>query len=250
MVMTALFSPLMRSIAQITDPAFLGALVLSLLCSAVVFVLLHLGVVGAVHLVLALHGWLAWGADLLGSFGASLLGLWLFLPLAGGIATLFIDRVARAVERRHYPWLPPARGASLGAALADGLALVWRILWLNLLALLLVVLLPGVGLLLAWLIAAYAIGRGLFMTVALRRFDRAAAERLYAANRPAILVQGGIMALAGALPLCNLLIPVLGTAAMVHVLDDAMRRAATGDTVDRGGAARPDGMARGARAER
>lgn len=221
--MTRLFSPLARSVAQITDPAFLAVLALSLACSAAVFVLLHLGVLWAVHRALALHGWLAWGADVLGGVGASLLGLFLFLPLAAGIATLFTDRVARAVERRHYPMLPPAPGASLPAEIADGLALVWRILLLNLLALVLALVLPGIGLVLAWAIGAYAIGRGLFMTVALRRFDRGMAERLYAANRPAVLAQGGVMALAGYLPGFNLLIPVLGTAAMVHVLDAAMR---------------------------
>jgi len=229
--MTRLFSPVTRSVAQITDPAFLGVLVVSLACSAAVFVALHLAVLWAVHRAVAhASGWLAWGADLLGSFGAALLGLWLFLPLAAGIAALFIDRVARAVERRYYPMLPPAPGGSLLAELADALALVWRILLLNLLALVLALVLPGIGLLLAWAIGAYAIGRGLFMTVALRRFDRAAAVLLYAANRPAILLQGGIMALAGCLPGFNLLIPVLGTAAMVHVLDGAMRRdAGSGD---------------------
>jgi CysZ protein len=221
--MSRSFSPLTRSVAQITDPAFLGVLAVSLLCSAALFSGLHLGVLWAVHRALALHGWVAWVADVLGSVGAWLLGLWLFLPLAAGIATLFIDRVARAVERRYYPMLPPAPGASLLAELVDGLALVWRILLLNLLALVLALVLPGIGLLLAWAIGAYAIGRGLFMTVALRRFDRRSAERLYAANRPAVLVQGGVMALAGYLPGFNLLIPVLGTAAMVHVLDAAMR---------------------------
>jgi uncharacterized protein involved in cysteine biosynthesis len=220
--MTRLLSPLARGFAQITDPAFLGVLVVSLACSAAVFASLHLGVLWAVHRVLALQGWQAWGVDVLGSIGASLLGMWLFLPLAAGIATLFIDRVARAVERRYYPMLPPAPGLSLLAEIAEGLALVWRILLLNLLALVLALVLPGIGLLLAWAIAAYAIGRGLFMTVARRRFDRAMAERLYTANRPAILVQGAIMALAGYLPGFNLLIPVLGTAAMVHVLDAAM----------------------------
>jgi len=153
-----------------------------------------------------------------------MLGLWLFLPLAAMIATLFIDRVARAVERLHYPGLPPAPGAPLLVQIADGLALAGRILLLSLLALVLALLLPGIGLLLAWAIGAYAIGRGLFMMVALRRFDRATSVRLYWANRPVVLVQGAIMALAGYLPGFNLLIPILGTAVMVHVLDDALRR--------------------------
>lgn len=222
--MSRLFSPMARSVAQIGDRTFLGVLLLSLAWSAAVFVLLHIAAVWAVHRVLALQGWEVWWADVLASVGASFLSLWLFLPVAGGIATLFIDRVARAVERRSYPLLPPAPGASVLAEIADALGLVWRILLLSLLALVLALALPGIGLVLAWAIGAYAIGRGLFMTVALRRFDRASAERMYLANRPAILVQGGVMALAGYLPGFNLLIPVLGTAAMVHVLDDAMRR--------------------------
>src|SRR5665213_858257 len=158
--MSRLFSPMARSLAQITDPTFLGVLAVSLVCSAAVFLLLHLAVLWAVHRALALSGWLAWGADVLGSIGASLLALWLFVPLAAGIATLFIDRVARAVERRHYPTLRPAPGASLLAQLTDALGLVWRILLLSLLALVLALLLPGIGLILAWAIGAYAIGRG------------------------------------------------------------------------------------------
>jgi uncharacterized protein involved in cysteine biosynthesis len=40
-----------------------------------------------------------------------------------------------------------------------------------------------------------------------------------------VLAQGGVMALAAYVPLLNLLIPVVGTAAMVHVLDQALTRA-------------------------
>lgn len=222
--MTRLLSPLARSLMQIGDPEFLGTLLWSLACSAAVFAALHLGVIWAVHGLLSLRGWQAWLGDAVGSVGASLLGLWLFLPLAALIATLFIERVARAVERRHYPALPPAPGFSLISALLDGVALAWRILLLNLLALVLALLLPGIGLVLAWAIGAYAIGRGLFMAVALRRFDSREAKALYAANRGAIVAQGGILALASYLPGLNLLIPVIGTAAMVHVLDAMTRR--------------------------
>jgi uncharacterized protein involved in cysteine biosynthesis len=45
---------------------------------------------------------------------------------------------------------------------------------------------------------------------------------MYRYARPAILAQGCILALAGYVPLLNLLIPVVGVAAMVHVLDRAM----------------------------
>jgi len=76
-----------------------------------------------------------------------------------------------------------------------------------------------------WAIAAYAIGRGLFVAVAMRRMPRRHAELLYYQARPMVLAQGGVMALAAYVPLLNLLIPVVGTAAMVHVLDRALTRA-------------------------
>ena len=77
-------------------------------------------------------------------------------------------------------------------------------------------------LVLAWIIGGYAIGRGLFAAVAMRRMPRPAAEMLYRRARPAVLVQGCILALAGTIPVLNLLIPVIGTAAMVHVLDQVL----------------------------
>ena len=191
----------------------------SLLWSAACFVTLHAAALWAIHQLLDLHGPLRWLIDLLGSIGASLLALWLFLPVAALIGTLYIDRVAAAVERRHYPALPAAQPASLGAQLWDAVSVAARILLLNLLALVAAVFLPGAGLILAWIIGGYAIGRGLFAAVAMRRMPRPAAEMLYRGARPAVLTQGCILALAAYVPALNLLIPVIGTAAMVHVLD-------------------------------
>jgi len=95
-------------------------------------------------------------------------------------------------------------------------------LLLNILALIAALILPGAGLILAWIIGGYAIGRGLFAAVAMRRMPRAAAAALYRRARPAVLMQGCILALACYVPVLNLLIPVVGTAAMVHVLDQVL----------------------------
>ena len=220
--MTALLSPIARALGQLDDSAFLGVLLRSLLWSAACFVALHVAAVWAVHRLFDLHGWIGWLADLLGGIGASLVALWLFLPVAAIIGTLYIDRVARAVERRYYPALPPARGASIASQIWDAIGIAARILLLNVLALIAALILPGAGLILAWLIGGYAIGRGLFAAVAMRRMPRPAARMLYERVRLAILTQGCILALAGYVPILNLLIPVIGTAAMVHVLDQAM----------------------------
>ena len=69
-----------------------------------------------------------------------------------------------------------------------------------------------------WAVAAFAVGRGLFVAVAMRRMDRPAALALYASRRPAVLAQGALVVAASLVPLLNLLAPVLGIAAMVHVL--------------------------------
>ena len=56
------------------------------------------------------------------------------------------------------------------------------------------------------------------MAVALRRCDRPVALALYTRRRWAVWMQGGLVAAAGLVPGLNLVAPVLGLAAMVHVL--------------------------------
>jgi uncharacterized protein involved in cysteine biosynthesis len=222
--MSALFRPLVLAVSQLGDRVFLGVLLRSLAWSFVCFAALHVFAIWAVHRLLDWHGPWAWFADVAGAIGASLLAMWLFLPLAAAIGTLYFERIAHAVEARFYPVLPPPEGAPLTAQIWDGLALAGRILLLNLLALFLALAVPGAGLVLGWAIAAYAIGRGLFVAVAMRRMPRGHAELLYRQARPMVLAQGGVMAAAAYVPLLNLLIPMVGTAAMVHVLDRALTR--------------------------
>jgi CysZ protein len=219
------FTPIIRAVTQMDDPVFRGVLLRSIAWSIACFALLHVAVVWGIHRALALHGMLAWGADALGSIGASLLALWLFLPVAAAIGIMYLDRIAASVERRFWPWLPPPDGASLLEQAWDGLAVAFKVLALNIVALILTFTLPGIGLLLGWMIAAYAIGRGLFVAVAMRRMPRVMAESLYRAWRSVILAQGGLLALAAYIPIMNLLIPIIGVAAMVHVLDMAQTAA-------------------------
>lgn len=216
--------PIARSISQLDDPVFRGVLLRSIAWSIACFAALDAVAVWGAHRLLGLHGLLAWGADILGSAGASLLALWLFLPVSAAIGMMYLDRIAGSVERRFYPWLSPPNGASLLEQAWDGAAVAVKVLALNIVALILALLLPGVGLVLGWMIAGYAIGRGLFVAVAMRRMPRRAAESLYRGNRGIVLLHGAILALMAYVPAVNLLIPILGTAAMVHVLDMTLER--------------------------
>jgi CysZ protein len=216
--------PLSRALAQLTDPALFGVVWRSVLFAALFFAVILAGTIDALHHFVTAGGILAWALDALGSIAAALLAMWLFLPVAAIIGTLYFERIARAVEWRYYPSLPPAQPAPMLDQLGVGIAVGLRVLGLNVLALLLTLFLPGIGLPIGWAIASWAMGRGLFFAVAMRRLNRLDAEALYRAVRPAALVQGGAMAAAAYFPLLNLLIPVVGVAAMVHVLDLALTR--------------------------
>jgi CysZ protein len=222
--MTPLLLPLSRALAQLTDPALLGVVWRSVLFSALFFVVILIGTIGAVHHFITAGGIVAWALDALGSIAAAVLAMWLFLPVAAIIGTLYFERIARAVERVYYPSLPPAQPAPLLDQLTASLGVGLRVLGMNLLALLLTLLLPGIGLPIGWAVASWAMGRGLFVAVAMRRLNRSDTEALYRSVRTIALVQGAAMAAAAYFPLLNLLIPVVGTAAMVHVLDLALTR--------------------------
>jgi CysZ protein len=220
--MTSLLLPLSRALAQLTDPALLGVVWRSVLFSALFFVVILMGTLAAVHHFVAAGGVVAWALDALGSIAAAVLAMWLFLPVAAIIGTLYFERIARAVERVYYPSLPPAQPAPLLDQLRASLGVGLRVLGLNVLALLLTLLLPGIGFPIGWAVASWAMGRGLFVAVAMRRLNRSDTEALYRMVRPVALVQGAAMAAAAYFPLLNLLIPVVGIAAMVHVLDLAL----------------------------
>lgn len=219
--------PILLAFEQLDDPVFLGVVLRSVLWAALGFLLLLGASVWGLHHLVAVAGWSGWlasAAGLLGSIAAALLALWLFLPLAAAIGTFYVERIAAAVERRHYPGLPPGRGASVWGQLGDALAVGLRVLLLQLVVFPLALLLPGPGWLLAWAVAAWAIGRGLFGAVAMRRMRRGEAAALARSLRGKIFFQGAVLAAAGTLPLLNLFVPVLGTAAMVHLLQDASAR--------------------------
>jgi len=210
---------LLLAIGQIGDPAFLRVLLMAA-------GLTLLGGIGLAWGVSAGVGWLAggegWIAALASGAGALLvvLGLvWLFVPLVIAVAGLFLDGVAAAVERRHYPALPPPAGAPAAAQAWSGLKIGAGFGLLTLVLLPVSLLLPVVGPLLLWTVAAVALGEGFFMGVAQRRMGVAAADALHRRHRASIWGVGGVLALLGAVPPLGLLVPVLGTAAMVHLLE-------------------------------
>ena len=207
----------LRAVGQLRERPFLGAILGAVGWTALAAIILHAAVLASVRSWLATDATLGWLAEILALLLAAAVSMWLFLPTAAAIASLYVEQVARAVEARYYPWLPPPQGSPLGEQVHDALALGWRLLALGTLALALALLLPGLGVVLGWLVTGYALGRGLFVTVAMRRLARADAVALYRQHRRAVLIPGLIIAAGAAFPVVNVLVPVLALAAMVHV---------------------------------
>lgn len=214
---------LSRALSQFDDRVFLGVVLRAVAWSALCFALLHVLAVALVREFVAWDGPTGWIADILATVGASLLSMWLFVPTAAAIATLYVDRIAEAVERRFYPDLPPAPGAPAAEQVVDALALAARLLGLGLVALVLILTIPGIGLLCGWAITGYALGRGLFLSVAMRRMPRPDALAVYRRHRWAVLAPGLVIAIVVWVPVLNLFVPVIAAAAMVHALDGIMR---------------------------
>ena len=213
-----MIAPLLLALRQLGDPAFLGPLLKGLGGAVLVFAgLVAAGAWGAETLAGG-SGWLAKAAAALGGLLAVGLAVWLFVPVMLAVAGLFLDPVSAAVERRFYPGLPPASGASLAAQVRFNLWFGVRLAVLSLAALPLIVALPPLGTALLWLVSAFGLGHGLFEGVAQRRMGVAEARALRRAREGRVLGIGAILAAISLIPVLNLIVLVLGTAAMTHLL--------------------------------
>jgi uncharacterized protein involved in cysteine biosynthesis len=104
--------------------------------------------------------------------------------------------------------------AQVSAGLGQGL----RFGLLTLVLLPLGLLLPVVGVLILWAVTAVGLGEGLFEGVAQRRMGVAEARALRRQRRLPVWALGAAFAGLAVVPGLNLLVPVLGTAAMTHLL--------------------------------
>jgi len=177
-------------------------------------------------------GWLDRVLDWLGWAAGVVLAIVLFPALATMFASLYQDRIAALVERRHYPDLGPVAGVSISAALAAGFGLLAASLLLNL------VLLPlyfviGANLLVYLAANGYLLGREYFAAVALRRLNLGDARRLRRRHRGGVWLGGVAIAALFALPVVNLAAPVIGTAMMVHVFETLLRNQAAAAVLSR-----------------
>ena len=160
--------------------------------------------------------WLEAAVDLLGGL-ATIVVTWLLFPaVLSACIGLFLERVADAVERRHYPMLPPVRDIPVREIVVNTARFLAIMIACNLVILVFLpfpVFFPFVF----YAVNGYLLGREYFELVALRRADTAEVGALRDVYRGRLFVAGVVIAVLLTVPLVNLLAPIVGTAAMVHL---------------------------------
>jgi CysZ protein len=217
------FASLGRALANFFDGTLKGIVLRAIGLTLVLFILLVAGVeLGLHHLPTLGAPWVNRLIEILAPILILLSTLVLGPPVAALFASLFLDRVARAVEARTYPGeiaTPGASGATIAAAAVRLAALA---LVLNL-GLLLVdaelIEIPAVPELLTVLANGWLLGREYFELAALRHMSRGAANSLRRRHGGTVFVGGTIISLLSSVPLVNLIAPVFGAAFMVHMFN-------------------------------
>lgn len=165
-------------------------------------------------------GWLNDIVHWLGGGALSVLSLLLFPACFGIVISIFLERIADIVETRHYPELGPARGIPIWTGIWSGILFLLTVLAVNLLMLpfyILALFVAGLGVLLFYAVNGWLAGREYHEQVALRRMDRLEVKAWRKANSGTIWLTGAITVFIGTIPIVNLIAPVVGVAAMVHV---------------------------------
>lgn len=155
----------------------------------------------------------SWGAVVL----ALILSVFLMVPVASAITSLFLDDVADAVEAVHYPTIAQQPRTPFGEALRDTITFLGVIIIVNLFALILYVIFAPIAIFIFWTVNGFLLGREYFMLVAMRRVGRKRAKEMRRKHFLTVWVAGILMAMPLSIPLLNLVIPILGAATFTHL---------------------------------
>lgn len=222
MILNAFF----MSLGQLSDPRFrrvlwLGiGLTLALLVGATAGFVALLNWLTGEQVFLPIIGEVTWLDDLVSwssLFLMLFLSVFLMMPVASTITSMFLDEVAQAVEDKHYSHLPAAPKVSFGDALRDTINFLGVLIGANILAIALYFIFSPAALLIFWALNGFLLGREYFTLAAMRRVGRDGAIVLRKQHVGTIWIAGTLMAMPLSVPVLNLLVPILGAATFTHI---------------------------------
>ena len=157
-------------------------------------------------------------ADIFGSIAAFFLMILLLPAFMSLYASFFIETICRTVEARHYPHLMPPRRQGIGETIWVGVRFGILLIVLNLLLLMFLVF-PPIYFIAGWAVNGYLLGREYLEMVGFRRMTPAELREFRLKHRGSIYFAGLVFALIASVPVLNLLLPLFGTAMILHVFE-------------------------------
>lgn len=219
-----MFGAFAKAIRQLPAPALRSVVLRSMALAAGIFILLC-GALWAAVLRLDLVAGLPWLNTLIdwtGALAVLVLAVILYPAAVSAMIGLFLEDVAGAVERKHYPHLPPPRALGLAEAAWGALRFALVALAVNILALplyLAVLFVPVLNAFVFYGVNGYLVGREYFELAASRRLPPQGVRELRRAHSARVFLAGGLTAFLLTVPIVNLAAPIIGVAAMVHILE-------------------------------
>ncbi|MFA6265499.1 MAG: sulfate transporter family protein [Pseudolabrys sp.] len=159
---------------------------------------------------------LAWLLSIMAGLGIVTGALFLMPAVSAFVGSFFVDEVAEAVEREHYPAEPAGQALPLMVAVIEGTKIALLSLVVYLVALPFV-LFAGFGFLILYVANAYLLSREYFDLAAMRFRTPAEAVAMRKANSAYIFMAGLVIALFVSIPILNFATPIFAMAFMVHV---------------------------------
>jgi CysZ protein len=159
---------------------------------------------------------LAWILSIMAGLGIITGALFLMPAVTAFVGSFFVDEIAEAVEREHYPAEPAGRALPLFRALIEGIKFAALALVVYLCAVPFM-LLAGLGFIILFLANAYLLGREYFELAAMRFRSPAEAKAMRKVHAGYIFLAGMVVAVFVSIPIVNLATPIFAMAFMVHM---------------------------------
>ena len=213
---------LLKGISQLRDPSTKTVVLISVGASVFTYIVLY-GFINLAlnHTLIFQVGWIESFADLLGHFAAIILA-WLFFPATvSAMISLFLEKIASAVEAKHYPDLPPISNQPFFSSLLISGKFLILIVALNI-GLLFFFFTGPIYIVLYYLINGYLISREFFDLISLRRLGAGAGWRVGELRKKykyRLIFMGIIFVFLMKVPIVNFVVPIIITATMVHLVE-------------------------------
>lgn len=170
-------------------------------------------------------GWIGLFASIISAIGLAAGLAFLIAPVSAVIAGLFLDDAADKIEKQDYGSDAPGQALPLGQSILSSLRFFLVVIAANLVALIFL-LVPGVNLVIFFVVNGYLLGREYFEFAASRYLGPERARAWRSRNQGRVWLAGLAIGIFLLVPILNILTPLFAAIFMVHYVKALMRREA------------------------